>query len=731
MGNARGSVIGVISFAAQKVPIQSVSWMRSGGRDTMSDSPVRIETRDRVAFILIHHPPANALSFGVRQGLANALSSALEDPDADSIVIACEGATFFAGADIREFGHPPQKPLLTELANQCESAEKPIVAAIHGSALGGGLEIALACHARVAAPDARVGLPEVKLGIIPGAGGTQRLPRLIGAVPALEMITDGKTMSADDALLMGLIDRIARGDLRQEAGEFARGLIGVPLRRTGRLAIPRHDDDRFGAATARVSSNARGRIAPIKAAEAVAYALNHELTGGLQREREIFLELVDSPQAKALRHVFFGEREVLKQKPQASPNAIQRPVVIGAGTMGAGITAALLTAGFEVDVIEQDAAIGAGWDRISGIFSRQVATSRITQKERDGHLSRLRMSSSWDPVGLSDFILEAAFEDMAVKRSIFAKLGSRAPPNTILATNTSYLDVDEIASASGRSAAVLGMHFFSPAHKMRLVEVAAARNSTATAIATAVALAKRLGKLPIVCRACEGFVGNRIFSQYRALSELMVEDGALPQDVDAALEEFGFPMGVFAVSDLAGLDIGLARRNQTAARRNPLARYPSTVADRLCALRRLGQKTGAGWYAYGGGKRAVDPAVTALVLDVSKQHKITRQPIAAPMMQRHLRAIMVNEGAKILAESVVSRAFDIDLVMIHGYGYPAWRGGPMFEADAIGLDVVLADVGAIYAQAGIGFEPAPLLVELARRGEPFAQLRPVGGMNGG
>jgi 3-hydroxyacyl-CoA dehydrogenase len=697
----------------------------------MVDSPVWIECRDRIAFILVHHPPVNALSVDVRQGLAKALASALEDRGADSIVIACEGTTFFAGADIREFGRPPQKPLLTELANRCESAEKPIVAAIHGSALGGGLEIALACHARVMAPDARVGLPEVQLGIIPGAGGTQRLPRLIGAAPALEMISSGKTMSAEEALRTGVVDRIAEGDLRQEAAELARALIGAPLRRAGQLPIPRFDDDSLATATRRISSRARGQIAPIKAAEAVAYALNHDLTEGLQHEREIFLELVESPQAKALRHVFFGEREILKQKSQASAKAVQRPVVIGAGTMGAGIAAVLLTAGFEVDVIEQEAAIGAGWDRISQIFTRQVATSRMTQQARDTHLSRLRISDSWDAIGLSDFIIEAAFEDMLAKRNIFAKLGALAGPDAILATNTSYLDVDAIASASGRSAAVLAMHFFSPAQKMRLVEVAAARASTPAAIATAVALAKRLGKLPIVCRACEGFVGNRIFSQYRALSELMVEDGALPQQIDAAFEEFGFPMGVFAVSDLAGLDIGLARRNQTAARRNPLARYPSTVADRLCALGRLGQKTGAGWYAYCDGKRIVDPAVTALVLDVSKQQQITRKPITAAVMQRHLRAAMVNEGAKILSESVVTRALDIDLVMIHGYGYPAWRGGPMFEADAIGLDVILADVGAVYAQAGTGFEPAPLLVELARRGERFAQFRPEGGMNGG
>jgi 3-hydroxyacyl-CoA dehydrogenase len=346
-------------------------------------------------------------------------------------------------------------------------------------------------------------------------------------------------------------------------------------------------------------------------------------------------------------------------------------------------------------------------------------------------VSRLRRSGSWDGVALSDFIIEAAFEDITVKRSIFAKLGTFAPPNAILATNTSYLDVDAIASASGRSATVLGMHFFSPAHKMRLVEVATTGSSTVAATATAIDLAKRLGKLPIVCRACEGFVGNRIFSQYRTLSELMVEDGALPQEVDAALEDFGFPMGVFAVSDLAGLDIALARRSQIAARRNPLARYPSTVADRLCALGRLGQKTGAGWYAYSSGKRVVDPTVTALVLDVSKQQKIIRKPIAAAIMQRQLRAVMVNEGAKILDERVVSRALDIDLVMIHGYGYPAWRGGPMFEADAIGLDGIVADMGAVHAQAGSGFEPAPLLLELARRGETFAQFRPEGGMNGG
>jgi 3-hydroxyacyl-CoA dehydrogenase len=688
---------------------------------TMTSAPVRLEIENGLGFLLIDHPPVNAASHAVRAGLLDHLKTALGDGRVRAIVVACDGRTFVSGADIREFGKPAQAPILPDLVNQFEAAAKPIVAAMHGTALGGGLEIALACHARILETNACVALPEVKLGIIPGAGGTQRLPRLVGVLAALDMVTSGRRVGAAEALQMGLVDAVADGDLRQQAAQLAIRLAGIPPRRTGALAIAPFDAPALRAAMAGVAKTARGWVAPIRAAEAVSFAVDHPLVDGLRREREILVELIDSAQAKALRYVFFAEREVQKaaHPPPTSPPVIAQPAVIGAGTMGAGIAVALLSAGLPVEVIERDEGMGAGWDRIAGILNRQLAASRITQAQHRERLERLKMSSSWDGLSSCDLIIEAVFEDLALKREVFSKLGQIAAKEAILATNTSFLDIDEIAQASGRRDKVLGMHFFSPAYVMRLIEVVATEHTQAPIIAAAIALAKKLGKLPVVCRACEGFVGNRILNAYRALAEFMVEDGAMPQEVDAALEAYGFPMGVFAVSDLAGLDIGLARRKYLAARRNPLARYPSAVADRLCELGRFGQKTGAGWYCYRDGKRQLDPLVTQIVLDVAEAKQISRQNIAPDTMQRQLRAVMVNEGAKILSEGIVPRALDIDMIMIHGYGFPAWRGGPMFEADTIGLNAILTDVESVHARAGTGFEPAPLLVQRAARGDRF------------
>ncbi len=687
----------------------------------MTSSPVRLEIENGLGFILIDHPPVNAASHAVRAGLLEHLKTALADARIHAIVLACDGRTFVSGADIREFGKPAQAPILAEVVNQFEAASKPIVAAMHGIALGGGLEIALACHARILESKASVALPEVKLGIIPGAGGTQRLPRLIGVLAAIDMVANGRMVGAAEALQIGLVDAVADGDLRQQAAQLAMRLAGTPPRRTGALAIAPFDAQALRAVVAAVEKTARGRVAPSKAAEAVSFAVDHPLVDGLRREREMFVELIDSAQAKALRYVFFAEREAQKAAlpSPTTPPVIAKPAVLGAGTMGAGIAVALLSAGFSVAVIERDEGMGAGWDRITGILNRQLAASRITQDQHQERLARLSMSTSWDGLASCDLIIEAVFEDLALKREIFSKLGQLAGKDAILATNTSFLDINEIAEASGRRNNVLGLHFFSPAYVMRLIEVVATGHTSAPIIAAAVALAKKLGKIPVVCKACEGFVGNRILNAYRALAEFMVEDGAMPQEIDAALEAYGFPMGVFAVSDLAGLDIGLARRKYLAARRNPLARYPSAVADRLCELGRFGQKTGAGWYCYPDGKRQVDPLVTQIVLEIAAAKRITRQPIAPDTIHRQLRAAMVNEGAKILSEGIVRRALDIDMIMIHGYGFPAWRGGPMFEADTIGLDAILADLEAVRARAGTGFEPAPLLVQLAARGDRF------------
>ncbi|MHB2166819.1 3-hydroxyacyl-CoA dehydrogenase NAD-binding domain-containing protein [Alsobacter sp. R-9] len=695
-------------------------------------SPVRSTVEDGIAWILIDHPPVNATSHAVRVGLDEALARAMADPAVVAAVIACEGTTFVAGADIREFGKPPVAPVLPDVLQRIEDAPKPVVAAVHGTALGGGCELALACHARVAHAKASLGLPEVKLGLVPGAGGTQRLPRLVGLVPALDIVASGRTVRAQEALSLGIVDRIATGDLRQVAAELARDLSGKPPRRT--LARPAPTDvAAFDAAAAKVVARARGQLSPVKAVEVLRLAATLEPAEALRREREAFLELVASPQSAALRHLFFAERAVARVPllEGVAPRPVARAAVIGGGTMGAGIAVCFADAGLPVTVVETSiAAVGAARDRVAGLYDRQVASGRLTPAQREERLSRVMVTDDFDSLAEADLVVEAAFEDMAVKADIFGRLGRLARPGAVLATNTSALDVDAIAATSGRPQDVVGLHFFSPANVMRLVEVVRGAASAPDALATGVAISRRLGKLPVVCGNADGFVGNRILATWRQQAEFAVEEGALPQEVDAALEAFGLAMGPFAVSDLAGLDIGWARRKRLAPTRNPLARYASTVADELCARGRFGQKSGAGWYRYADGKRMVDPAVTEIVTAVSERLGIVRRPVPAELIQRRVCAAMVNEGARLLGEGIVPTSAAIDLVLVHGYGYPAWRGGPMFEADAVGLASILADVQEIEATFGAGWEPAPLLVDLARSGSRFADLPPRGPLAG-
>lgn len=684
--------------------------------------PVTTRREGDVALILVDSPPVNALSQAVRAGLLEAVRDAAGDSDVNAIVLACEGRTFIAGADIREFGKPPLAPGLSDVLAAIETCEKPVVAAIHGTALGGGFEVALSCHGRIADRGAAVGLPEVKLGIIPGAGGTQRTPRLAGPVAALEMIASGKPVKAAQARPMGLLDAVASGDLRAEAITLARSLVGKPLRRTGELSMPAFDPAAFDKAAAAVVNKARGQLSPVRAVEAVRLATTTTIREGLAAERGIFSELVGSDQAKALRYAFFSEREVQRvpHLEGVTPRKVETVGVIGAGTMGAGIAVSLLDAGLRVTVVETStAAVGAGWDRIAGLYARALKSGRIDEAGKDERLSRLTVSEDFGDLAGCDLVIEAAFEEMGVKKEIFGRLGPVARAGAVLATNTSYLDVNEIAQSSGRPADVIGLHFFSPANIMRLVEVVEGAASAPDAVATGVALAKRLGKLPVTCGVCDGFVGNRILATWRQITDFALEDGALPEEVDAALESYGMAMGPFAVADLAGLDIGAARRKRLAPTRDPKARYGGTVADRLCALGRFGQKTGAGYYRYVDGKRQVDPEVTAIVQSVSAELGRPREPFDPDRLVRRVRAAMANEGARILAEKIVPRALDIDMVLLHGYGFPAWRGGPMFEADLVGLPTILADMREIHAAFGHGWEPAELLVQLAGSGGSF------------
>lgn len=687
------------------------------------DSLVRLTSTSPVALIEIDNPPVNATSQAVRAGLLTAIGEVERNPQIEAVVIACAGRTFVAGADIREFGQAPREPHLPDVIDAIEACSKPVVAAVHGAALGGGCEIALACHARVAVPDASFGMPEVKLGLVPGAGGTQRLPRLVGLEAAIDLVTSGRTVRAPEALRLGLVDNLSSGDLRQDAMKLARELIGQPLRRTGERAVPAMDAEVTSTKVAEVRRKARGAEAPGKAAELVLLSASLPLREGKARERETFLALRSSEQSAALRHAFFAEREVtrLPGLDSVEPRPIQKVGIVGAGTMGSGIAIAFADAGFDVKIVEtSEQALVAGQARIADVYDKQIASGRLTAAAKNERLQAIAYAVGIDALSDRDLVVEAVFEDLEVKQSLFRDLDKILQRGTILATNTSYLDINLIAAATSRPADVVGLHFFSPANIMKLLEIVRTDTTAADVVATGLAQAKRLRKIPVVCRVCDGFVGNRILSRYRLQAEYLLEEGALPHEVDAALEAFGFPMGPFAVSDLAGLDIAWARRKRLAPTRDPRERYVD-IADRLCEAGRFGRKTGAGWYRYEGGKREVDPFVTALVEEASQRRGLTRRQISAEEIQSRIRAAIVNEACKILDEHIVERPLDIDVVMMHGYGYPAWRGGPLFEADRVGLQPILDQVKERAAQDGPGWEPANGLVARTASGAKFYQ----------
>jgi len=688
---------------------------------------VRIERRDNLALILIDNPPVNATSQAVRQGLASAIEAVNADPAVEAIVIACEGRTFVAGADIREFGKPPLAPALPDVLAIVEASVKPVVAAVHGTALGGGFELALACHARVLDAKAIVGLPEVKLGLIPGAGGTQRLPRLIGIRNAIDLASSGRQVKAQETLALGIADSIATGDLRESAIATARSLVGRPIRRLSAEPTPPFERAEIDAALAALAQKSRGQASPMVAARTVLLAAELPFAEGMARERAAFIECLQSGQSKAMRYIFAAEREAPRapQLEGIAPRKIEKVGIVGAGTMGAGIAVSFADSGFRVSVVEtSEGAAEAGRKRIAAPWERQVKSGRLSAAEQEARSAGVTVSADFSTLADCDLIVEAAFEDMAVKQELFARLGALAKPGAVLASNTSYLDIGALGAASGRPADVIGLHFFSPANVMRLVEVVEAPASGKEAVATGVAVARRLGKIAVVCGVCDGFIGNRILAHWRPIVDMMVEDGATPQGVDAALEEFGFAMGPYAVGDLAGLDIGWARRRRLAPTLNPNMRYASTVADELCALGRFGQKTGAGWYSYSGGKKALDPLVEGLIEKVRAQKHRQQRAFSNDTIQRLVRAAIVNEGAKVLSDGVARRALDIDVVLINGYSYPAWRGGPMFEADAIGLEMILADIEEAHTFAGAGYEAAPLIPYLIGSNRRFADLAP-------
>ena len=635
-----------------------------------------------VAIILIDNPPVNAASHAVRAGLADALAAANGDPAVKAIVIACAGKTFVAGADVKEFGAPPREPLLNDLVLAIEDSAKPVVAAVHGTTLGGGLEIALAAHARVSTADAWLGLPEVKLGIIPGAGGTQRLPRLAGMMAAIDLASSGRRISAGEAVSFAIVDRVAEGELVADATVLARQLAEQPLRRTGHLPIPPFDAEAVAAQIAAIGRRARGQASPTEAARMVRLAADLPLKEGLAQERSKFIELVASSQAAALRYVFAAERAAGKVSglEGVAPRAVQSVGVVGAGLMGAGIAISFADAGYTVTVVERDkTSIEAGRARIAAIYDRLVKSGRIAEADKMERIDRLSFFDERAALADCDLVIEAVFDDLSVKQELFASLSDVVRPSTILATNTSYLDPDAIATVVSNPERVLGLHFFSPANVMRLVEVVRTAAIAPDVLAAGQAVVRRLGKLGVVSGVCEGFIGNRIFTTYRQQCDFMLEEGALPHEIDAAIEAFGFPMGPYSVSDLAGLDISWARRKRNAAARDPSERYV-VIADRLCEAGRFGQKTGNGYYSYDDGRKTVDPKVTALVESASREAGFVRRSFGADEIVMRVMAAIVEDGRKILDEGIALRASDVDLVLINGYGYPAWRGGPMYCA---------------------------------------------------
>ncbi len=699
--------------------------MSAAPSESVSIERVSIEGDGQIAVITVDNPPVNAISQAVRQGLQAAMAELAADSMLKGGVILGAGRVFIAGADVREFGKPPLPPSLPETIDAIESCPKPVVAAIHGVALGGGLEIALGCHYRILDPKARVGLPEVTLGLIPGAGGTQRLPRLIPIDKALDLVSTGRQVGAREALELGLADAVAEGDLRDAAMALLRErLDAVPPRISQRPAKRVEDTTFFDTRKAEIARRARGQESPIQALEAIRAASELPFEAGMKAEREIFLRLRDSDQAKALRHVFFAERAVsrIPGLEGVTPRTVEQVGVIGGGTMGAGIAVACLNAGLSITLIEaDDAALERGKGNIARALDGYVSRGRMTEEKKQALLDGMNASTDYGALAGVDLVIEAVFEDLDVKRQVFSRIDAVARPGAILATNTSYLDINAIAAATKRPQDVIGLHFFAPANIMRLLEIVRPESCADDVVATGFSLAKALGKTGVLSGVCDGFIGNRILAHFRKQADAMLEDGALPWDIDRAMESFGMPMGPFRVMDMSGLDISWAQRKRLAATRDPRERYVR-IADRLCEQGWFGQKTGRGWYLYKDGKPEPNPDVVTIIEEESAARNITRRAIPDEEIQQRILYAMINEGARILEEGIAQRPLDIDIVEIFGYGFPRWRGGPMCQADLIGLAKVHETIRR-YAETDPQFwTPSPLFDSLVATGKPFSSL---------
>ncbi|MDB5624752.1 MAG: short chain enoyl-CoA hydratase / 3-hydroxyacyl-CoA dehydrogenase [Tardiphaga sp.] len=684
------------------------------------------EHHDNVAVVTIDSPPVNALSAAVRRGIFENIKTAAADPKIEAIVLTCGGRTFIAGADITEFGKPPQEPGLNEVISTIENCGKPVIAAIHGTALGGGLEVALGCHFRVAVKEARLGLPEVKLGLLPGAGGTQRLPRAVGPELAVKMIVGGDPISAADAQTNGLIEEVVE-DRIQGGIAFAKKVLAEkrPLRKLrdddSKLAAAKADRSIFTNAVAAMTKKARGLEAPFAAADAVGAAIDYPFDEGLKKEREGFMKLVSSDQSKAQRYAFFAEREAAKVAgvPEGTkPRPVNRVAIIGAGTMGGGIAMSFANAGIPVTLIETgEEQLKRGMGTMQKNYENTAARGGIPADAPAKRMGLITGVVGLENVKDADLIIEAVFETMQIKKEVFTALDAYAKPGAVLASNTSYLDINQIAAVTKRPQDVLGMHFFSPANVMKLCEIVRAEKTAPDALLTAVAVARKIAKVPAVVGVCDGFVGNRMLAQRGKQSEKMLYEGALPQQVDAVVTKFGLPMGPFAMGDLAGLDIGWRSRQDRGIK--------SPIGDALYEAGRHGQKTQKGYYKYESGSRSPlpDPEVEKLIEETVAKLGIKRRQISDDEILERMVYPMINEGARILDEKIASRPSDIDVIWLYGYGWPIYRGGPMFYADQVGLKHV-ADRLSHYAKEtnDPSLEPAPLLKKLADEGKTFASL---------
>lgn len=684
---------------------------------------VRYEVREDVAVIRLANPPVNGLGDTIRTGLANAITAAGEDAAIQGVVIVGDGKGFCGGADLRQFGTAAAavKPPVAEVFDRIQQLSKPVVAAIHGFALGGGLELALVCNYRIAQQGARIGLPEVNVGLLPGAGGTQRLPRLIGTGRALELIQNGQTVSAARATDLGIVDACVDDDVLEAALDFLKTQDSAAPVIDHRPPAGRDGVD-FDAARRRVRPSTRNGKAQLAAIDAVEVATTHSITDGLALERAAFVRLVDSPEAKALRHVFFAEKQAAKVAdidPSVAPRPVERVAVIGAGTMGSGIAMAFANGGFTVDLIEQNAeALERGTVMIRRNYDTSASKGRLTAQQVRDRQALITPTLDLDAASAADLVIEAVFEDMSVKKEVFAKVDKICKPGAILASNTSRLNIDEIAWSTSRPRDVIGLHFFSPANVMKLLEVVRGDTTADDVLITSMAVAQKIAKVPVVSQVCDGFIGNRMLSPYRREADFLLEEGATPERIDGALQSFGLAMGPFAMSDLAGLDIGWAARKRLAPTRPEHLRY-SRIADVLCEQGRFGQKTGAGYYRYDEGSRTPlpDPVVEDVIRRCAEEDGIERRDITDTEIIDRCILALVNEGAKILGEGVAQRASDIDVVYVDGYGFPAFRGGPMYYAQSLGLDEVLRRIRQFESVHGEYWTPAPLLEQLVRDGK--------------